>query len=411
MNADYSNEFMMKTGCLRLLICYCLLGFCITVKAQHDSLFVQGHINNVQDHDVNFILYEPKGVKGGVVRWDRSENDGRLNEGTVDMVFSCTSSGTRYFEFSYSLDFPWSMMEVGFWAGKGDTIRIEGEGYLNGTWKITTGRPEQKEQNYYQQACMAEITAYQNAIWEYAKYKEWRRDAPEMSEEEWDKTTIRMKQLESRMDSLQQVWKQSMIKVMKERPVGNVWVQNFVSLVERGNLELAKEMKQLYLQKELELEQRPDADLLWSMVNQATQAKLLNLCIDGEMYDLNNRIYHLKDFRGKYVLIDFWSRFCGPCIAEFPVMADFYERHKDKLVMISLTTDDEKAWRECTHHSEITWLNLCDGKGMYGLAGSYGLQALPTLVLISPEGIWYKRWVGSDNIFESGVLENIINGK
>ena len=402
---------MMKTGCLRLLICYCLLAFCITAKAQHDSLFVQGHINNVQDYDVNIILYEPKGIAGGVVRWDMSENDGRLNEGRVDLIFPCTSSGTRYFEFRYSVDFPWSMMEVGFWAGKGDTIRIEGDGYLNGTWNITTGRPEQQEQNFYQQACMAENTAYQHAIWEYAKYKEWRRDAPEMSEEEWDKTTMRMKQLESRMDSLQQVWKQSMIKVMKERPVGNVWVQNFVSLVERGNLELAKEMKQLYLQKELELEQRPDADLLWSMVNQATQAKLLNLCIDGEMYDLNNRIYHLKDFRGKYVLIDFWSRFCGPCIAEFPVMADFYERHKDKLVMISLTTDDEKAWRECTHHSEITWLNLCDGKGMYGLAGSYGLQALPTLVLISPEGIWLKRWVGSDNIFENGILENIINGK
>ena len=401
---------MMKTGCLRLLICYGLLGFCITAQAQHDSLFVQGHINNVQDHDVNFILYEPKGINGGVMRWDMGKHDGRLNEGAVDLVFSCKSSGTRYFEFSYSMDYPWSMMKAGFWAGKGDTIRIEGDGYLNGTWSITTGRPEQQEHNLYQQACMGEITAFQNAIWDFVKYKEWRRGAPEMSEEEWDKTTIRMKQLESRMDSLKQVWKQSMIKVMKERPVGNVWVQNFVSMVERGNLELAKEMKQLYLLKEQELNQRPDADLLWSMVNQSTQAKLLDFCIDGEMFDLNHRIYHLKDFRGKYVLIDFWSRFCGPCIAEFPVMADFYERHKDKLVMISLTTDDEKAWRECTHHSEITWLNLCDGKGMYGLAGSYGLQALPTLVLISPEGIWYKRWVGSDNIFENGVLENIING-
>ena len=397
-------------SCFRLLIYTLLLGFSITVKAQHDSLFVQGYINNVLDHDVNFTLYEPKGINGGVMRWDMSENDGCLNEGTVDLVFSYKSSGTHYFEFSYSMDFPWNMMKVGFWAGKGDTIRIEGDGYLNGTWSITTGRPEQKEHNFYQQACMAEVTAYQHAIWDYIKYKEWRRDAPEMSEEEWDKTTIRMKQLESNMDSLKLVWKKSLIKVMKERPVGNVWVQNFVSMVERGNLELAREMKQLYLQKELELKQRPDADLLWSMVNQSTQAKLLDFCIDGKMYDLNHRIYHLKDFRGKYVLIDFWSRFCGPCIAEFPAMADFYERHKDKLVMISLTTDDEKAWRECTHHSKITWLNLCDGKSMYGLAGSYDLQALPTLVLISPEGIWLKRWVGSDNIFENSILENIING-
>ena len=402
---------MINTNCLRLLICTLLLFFCTYAKAQHDSLFVQGHINNVQDHDVNFILFEPKGVNGGVMRWDMSENDGCLNEGAVDLIFRYTSSGTHYFEISYSMDFPWSMMSTGFWAGKGDTIRIEGDGYLNGTWNITTNRPEQKEQNLYQDACIAEITAYQKAVWDYAKYREWRRDAPEMSEAEWDKTTIRMKRLESSMDSLRIVWKKSLIKVMKERPVGNVWVQNFVSLVERGSLELAKEMKQLYLLKELELNQRPDAELLWAMVNESTKAKLLDFCIDGEMHDLNNCIYHLKDFRGKYVLIDFWSRFCGPCIADFPAMANFYERHKDKLVMISLTTDDEKAWRECTHHSKITWLNLCDGKGMYGLAASYDLQAMPTLVLISPEGIWLKRWVGSDNIFENGILENIINGK
>ena len=111
------------------------------------------------------------------------------------------------------------------------------------------------------------------------------------------------------------------------------------------------------------------------------------------------------------MLIDFWSRFCAPCIDHFPVMADFYERHKDKLVMISLTTDDEKAWRDCGHHSKITWLNLCDRKGMHGLARSYDLQAMPTFVLISPTGIWLKRWTGSDDIFENGVLENIINSK
>ena len=401
---------MICTSCLRLLICSLLLCLCGYAKAQHDSLFVQGYISNVADHDVNLILLEPKGINGGVMSWDMSGSDGHLNEGMVDWVFRCASSDTHYFEFSYSMDFPWSMMKAGFWAGQGDTIQIEGDGYLNGTWRITTGRPEQKEHNFYQHACMAEITAYQNAIWDYAKYREWRRDAPEMSEEEWDKTTIRMKQLESRMDSLKLVWKKSLIQVMKKRPVGNVWVRTFVSMPERGNQELAKEMKQLYLLKEQELKQRPDAELLWSMVNEATKAKILDYCIDGEMQDLNNRIYHLKDFRGKYVLIDFWSRFCGPCIDHFPVMADFYERHKDKLVIISLTTDDEKAWRECPHHSKITWLNLCDGKGMYGLAASYDLQVMPTFVLISPTGIWLKRWTGCDNIFENGVLENFING-
>ena len=91
---------MINTNCLRLLICTLLLFFCTYAKAQHDSLFVQGHINNVQDHDVNFILFEPKGVNGGVMRWDMSENDGCLNEGAVDLIFRYTSSGTHYFEIS-----------------------------------------------------------------------------------------------------------------------------------------------------------------------------------------------------------------------------------------------------------------------------------------------------------------------
>ena len=181
---------------------------------------------------------------------------------------------------------------------------------------------------------------------------------------------------------------------MKERPVGNVWVQNFVSMVERGNLELAKEMKKLYLLKEQELKQRPDADLLWSMVNQSTQAKLLGYCIDGEMYDLNHRIYHLKDFRGKYVLIDFWSSGCTPCIMAIPEMEELATAYKDKLNIVSISTDNKNAWEIASEKHRMSWNNWNDLKGQSGIYVQYDQRSIPNYTLVSPEGIVLEQWIG-----------------
>ena len=398
----------MSTNCFRISMLSLCLSLCVSSVAQVDSIFIRGYINNVEDKDLSFILYEPTGITGGIMRWLEGKNEGRPKEGELDFVFRFRNSGSHYFEIRHALDLPWSLMDFGFWASKGDTVKIEGDGYLNATWRVTTNSPEQREQNIYQEACMEEIKAYQSAVWDYAKYRDWRKDAPDMNEEEWDKTTAHMKSLEATKDSLGVVLKKKLIEVLKERPVGNAWVRSFVRMIHFTDNTLADELKELYLHKEQEVKQRPDADLLWSMVHESAKAKLNEACIDGKMHDLDNRIYHLKDFYGKYVLLTFWSRSCGPCIDHLPEMAAFHEKHKDRLVMINLTTDEDDTWRKSPYHSQITWYNLSDGRSLYGLAKSYELKSLPYHVLISPYGIYKKNWRGSDNIFESGELERCI---
>ena len=340
----------------------------------------------------------------GILKHDVGKNEGSSQDGFLDLIYMQKKSGTHYYKLKINLEENWNLIETVFWAAKGDTVRIEGDGYLNGTWKIMVDNPEQQEQNFFQDACMEEIKAYQQTLWDYAEYRDWRRYAPEMNEMEWNKTVMHKERLEKKMDSLKIVWHRKVLEVMKNRPVGNVWVRKFSELAKVEGTPLTGDLIRLYRWNKAELEKRPDAGLLWSMLHDAPKAIFGERCIDRKMYDLKGNSYQLSDFQGKYILLTFWSRGCSNCVAKIPDMAKFHEQHKDKLTMINLTIDSDEAWRTCRFNDKITWLNLSDGRSVYGLAKSYELKSLPMHILISPDGKWVKRW-GGDPIFENGELE------
>lgn len=396
----------MKATSFRCFLVTIWMSFCVPVLAQHDSIFVQGYISNVKDNDMNIVIQEDMGTVA-IVSHDVGKNEGSTRDGHLDLIYQKKESGTNYYVLTFSKEYNWDMIETGFWASKGDTVWVEGDGYLSNTWKIMVDNADHREHNLYQDACKDEIKAYQLALWNYSKYRDWRRYAPDMDEKEWDKTDVHLEGLEKKMDSLRIVWHRKMLEFMVNRPVGNVWVRKFIDMAKVEGTPLVSDLIRLYKRNRVELEKRSDAGLLWSMLHDAPKATLGKRCVDRKMYDLEGRSYYLSDFLGKYVLLTFWSRGCSHCVAEMPKMARFYELHKDKLEMINLTIDTDKGWRTFKYHKDITWLNLSDGRSTYGLAKSYDLQAMPTHILISPGGKWIKRWVGT-SIFENGELESII---
>lgn len=191
----------MKTNFLRLFAIFWWMTVCTYAMAQHDSIFVQGYINNVLDDEMCFQVMEDMGTVG-FIKDDVGQYEGRPKSGNLDLIFYHNRSGIRYFELTHTGELNWNLIKVGFWAAKGDTVRIEGNGYLNGTWQITVNNPEQQEDNLYRESCLEEIKAYQLALWDYAKYRDWRRYAPEMEEKDWDKTVVHVKRLEKKIDSL-----------------------------------------------------------------------------------------------------------------------------------------------------------------------------------------------------------------
>ncbi|WP_160717135.1 TlpA family protein disulfide reductase [Chitinophaga solisilvae] len=95
----------------------------------------------------------------------------------------------------------------------------------------------------------------------------------------------------------------------------------------------------------------------------------------------------LSAFRGKYLLIDFWASWCGPCRAAFPHMRELYAKYKDKnFEILSISTDrDKAAWLKAMKEENNPWPQAHDGQGTVSKK-QFNVQLLPTLYLISPEG-------------------------
>lgn len=112
---------------------------------------------------------------------------------------------------------------------------------------------------------------------------------------------------------------------------------------------------------------------------------------DFEEADTTGKPVRLSSFRGKYVLLDFWASWCGPCRQENPNVVKAYNRFKDKnftIIGISLDKPDGGfAWLNAIKSDHLTWTQLSDLKFWNNaVAQLYFVQSIPKNFLIDPTG-------------------------
>jgi thiol-disulfide isomerase/thioredoxin len=115
------------------------------------------------------------------------------------------------------------------------------------------------------------------------------------------------------------------------------------------------------------------------------------LAEDFTSNDSNGKPVSLSSFRGKYVLIDFWASWCGPCRAENPNVASAYHKYKDKgfeVLSVSLDYPGQKAaWLKAVQADKLDWTQVSDLKGYNSDAAvKYSVQSIPANFLVDPSG-------------------------
>lgn len=359
-----------------------------SVQAQ-GTYTIQGQVTNVEEGTV-INLFRLDGNVGSTIAVDTIRNG--------QFYFRVETLGNETEELSLmgrSDRFP--SMSLSIWARPGEKIKITGDNTLIKTWNIESTIPEQLANQAFINDSRELWNEYQRVS---LSERLLRRQYRKKGTTEDEKLAIR-----ARADSLEEVEDgisiridANTIKRMKQTPVDNIWLGYLERLAASAKYTDGyphrEEVIALYESLTDKEKQTDSAMNTYTYLFPPQVVKEGDEMDDADLYDLEGNVHRLAEFKGKYILLDFWSRGCGPCLLALPEMKEIAEEYKDRLTIVSISIDTKEGWKKASETHQLTWQNLNELKGMNGLYARYGVRGIPNYVFISPEGIIMEKWFG-----------------
>ncbi len=124
--------------------------------------------------------------------------------------------------------------------------------------------------------------------------------------------------------------------------------------------------------------------------------------------DITGSKLSVSDFigKGRWILVDMWASWCGPCIGSIPRLREIAEKYSDRLDIVGIFTwDKSENFATAIKKHNITWPQICDGNKTAMTA--YGVNYVPYTILISPDGTIHSRSINLDEL--DNIMQNIPN--
>ncbi len=270
-------------------------------------------------------------------------------------------------------------------------------------WEITSNIPEQAQYGAFADGVKDLKVAYDDLD---ARLEAVDSDST-LTYDEKRNLWNRIKQAMDSVDN-QVILKQT--ELFKQLPVSEMWMQVFndaVRFLDSVPDSVVLDLKNTYEALPAQWKESKSGQQIKAYLYPPEVVGEGDMMADADFYDLDGNIRHLAEFNGKWRLLDFWSAGCYPCIvatAELQMTADQY---KDSLEVVSISRDPEKQWRAASQRHNITWTNWNDLKEETGIHMKYGINALPTFILVSPDGKIVEKWDG----YSFGALRKHIRSR
>lgn len=304
---------------------------------------------------------------------------------------------------------------LNLWVAPGQYIELKGDGKLFPLWDVKSDIAEQQEENRFAnytrepQKQILEYNIQESDILTALSDKKHQGNK-EYQEAAWNK-----------IDSIQRLSVPFMlertrmeVECMKTAPISQIWLEKLETNATLTRFAAADTAFQDYAAfiaplKELYMT-LPDSIKQTATAQKAYQAlfpkiKAGDVMTDGTLYDPDGNEHHLAEFKGQYILLDFWSQTCGPCRRAIPELEEVARTYAGRLTVVCISTDPKEVWKQCLQikgMKGIQWNELRNDGG--GLQADYGVQGLPHYVLIAPDGKVKHVWAG----YWKGVIRTIL---